>query len=173
MSKDNGRVEALSQSIVTLAQDGDRNRLLIGSLLYRADRTYGTGLVSLVVKQTGMARSTLYDYLGVVKFFKRQRHSAGRILRENPNLYFSHLRAATRFKDWEIALDELIEASELGYSADRFSIEVKKKMGKSVPEPPIFSERGTFEQVLELARRSMSANGQHKTEVEITIRGIE
>lgn len=147
-SGDGGNLEAISQRIADLYQEGDRKRFLIGALLSRADRRYGSGLVSEISKNTGISRSALYDYLKVERFYRGRQLSAARIIREYPNLFFSHLRTAMRYGDPGIARIELTAASDFGLSADKFRVEVAKQLGKNIPPEPIFDETGNFFDVI-------------------------
>lgn len=141
-------LEAISQRIADLYQEGDRKRFLIGALLSRADRRYGTGTVNAISTNTGISRSALYDYLRVERYYRGRRLSAARTIRDYPNLFFSHLRAAMRFKNIQDAMLALDNASDLGMSADRFRVYVAEQLGKPVPPEAIFDETGGWMDLL-------------------------
>jgi hypothetical protein len=164
---DNGHLEALSQHIATLSEKNDRHRLLIGALLARADKRYGAGTVSAVASNTGLSKQSLYEYQKVERKFRGRKMSAARILREMPNLNYSHLRSAMRFPDLETRYLELVEASETGQKADVFSVTVAKKLGKPVPPAPLFDQRGEWYQVANLMQREMQRNPTGRVRVKV------
>lgn len=171
MVSDNGNLEALSQHIATLSERNSRHKLLIGVLLSRAEKRYGAGTVTAVSNNTGVSRASLYEYQQTERKLRGRKMSAARILREMPNLHYSHLRAATRFLDLETRYLELVEASEKGMSADAFSVAVSKKLGKRVPAAPVFDEQGVWVEVDKLAHHMMQ--GRAALRVRVTIREIE
>lgn len=167
MSGDNGHLEALSQHIASLSQKNDRHRLLIGALLSRAEKRYGAGMVVAVASNTGISKQSLYEYQGIERKFRGHRVSAARIIREMPNLHYSHLRAAARFGDLETRYLELVEASVGGLSADAFSVAVSKKLGKHVPPAPLFDQRGEAWQVVNLLQAIVERNRRSRVRVKV------
>jgi len=165
---DTGHLEALSSSIATLYQSGDRKRLLIGVLLSRAEKRYGAGTVNAVASNTGISRQSLYEYQKVERFYRAPGMSARRIIAEMPNLFYSHLRTAMRFKEWEAAYDALVDASVNNLTADGFRVRVAETLGKEVPPLPLLKVEGPFWQVMNLAAEQMQ--GRAELRVELVLR---
>jgi hypothetical protein len=167
---DNGNLESLSEVVAGLYQAGDRKRLLIGVLLARAEKRYGAGVVNAVASNTGISRQSLYEYQKVERFYRGAGKSARRIIVELPNLFYSHLRTAMRFKDWEAAYDALVDASTDNLTADGFRVKVAKAMGTEVPPMPLLKVEGPFWQVMSLAAEQMQ--GRADLRVELVLRKV-
>jgi hypothetical protein len=164
---DEGLLEALSSQVAELYQASDRSRLGIGAILAAAEKAYGAGVVNKVASHTGIKKATLYDYQRVHTFYDRPGMSAAQIIEDRPNLLYSHLRAALRYKDWEAAYDALVDASNEGLSADAFGVKIAKDLGKDVPILPLLDVEGEFYQVVSLAAKEMQKNPAKRARIVI------
>lgn len=96
--------------------------------------------------------------------------SARRIIRDCPNLFFSHLRTAMRYKELGIAQIELAAASDLGLSVDKFRVVVAEHLGKPTPPAPIFDEIGGWMDLLNMLALKLGAQQLPGFKVRIIVR---
>jgi hypothetical protein len=154
----------------TRREQGDVTRLRDGVALARLDKRYGAGVVDRLAVDSNNSKSTLYERQAVWCFyFRGVGNSARGILRERPELTYTHLREAMKLADYEEAMDALDAVAfgdqRTGYehfndslpmTTDTFALYIAQRLGKAVPEKPIFDGTGALWQVMSNIRRMIN-----------------
>lgn len=141
-------VEALARE---LASTTDRSFVQLGALAVAATEPRAGHQRMTIVELSGaigVGRSALSQYRSAVIFYQGYADTAA-LLDEMPNISFAHLRSAMRLKNLDDARKILADWSGREVSTNAAHIEINERIGKPVPEKPLF-DGGAVIEALEL-----------------------
>lgn len=119
-----------------LSKKRDGVQYVLGDLACLMEVHYGEDTLGKFASAIGETRRRLEDCRTVCKFFKKP--TRVQIFETLPQLSFSHLRlAAQRFPTYEQAEAFLHECAQEGWTVEKASIALKKRMGAPVPPEKI------------------------------------
>lgn len=119
-----------------LSKKRDGVQYVLGDLACLVETRYGQDVLGKFASDIGESRRRLEDCRTVCRFFKKS--TRVEIFEALPQLSFSHLRlAAQRFTTYEQAEAFLHECAHEGWTVEKASIMLKRRMGKVVPPEKI------------------------------------
>lgn len=145
------------------AQQIDEGRWIVGDTALLVETHYGEDWIAEYARECNLAKKRVQEYRTVCSFYEKSARAD--FLQDNPNITYSHLRAAMRMNDPEIAYMMLDVAAHNNWTVDQFGMEISKNLGNSTNKP-LFNDSGPLSDVL---ARVASALGATERQVRIVI----
>jgi hypothetical protein len=114
-------------------------QFLMGDMLIDTETIYAERTIAGLASDVGLSPQSLYSYRDTAAFYPAEIRA-----RYRDSLSYSHLKAARKLKDIDQALDFLEACVANAWSVAAAQIEIKRVMGKHVPEIPVFKGLCTF-----------------------------
>lgn len=147
-------------------------RFRCGVRLLRLHRKYyktDPRIIERAGKDSGLGRTSAYDYLAIARFLLQWRGIAARRFFEDfPALSHTHLRYSLSLT-YEDRIDALIHAANLLMTPEEFLLYLHGQRGK--PGKPIFEQSGYLSEVMQSLAAARETLGDRR--VQVTIREIK
>jgi hypothetical protein len=130
---------ALVESLIAARLIKEDTQFLIGDMLIGQETVYAERTIAGLAGDVGLSPQSLYDYRDTAAFYPADIRA-----RYRSPLSYSHLKTARKLKDMDKALSFLDACVENVWSVAAAQMEIKRVMGKSVPDAPVFKGPCTF-----------------------------